>query len=307
MGIYSLDRDTLQLTLQPHVNGRPKELTPASPAAKDAPNQPQGGGLAAILKFERMKEPLPRVDSIFDLASWQKASRELSKLRVRVHLGRFEPLDLDEPAGPGYIGVVDLPLSETDGTVSDDVWKAASSMNFTVCIASGLTDATLRQLTTHRGLYGLSLSGKYSATKAGLALLKACPRFEFVSLTELPQTVEILAALAESSDLRIIEINGPLPSPELLAAIARFKNVESLQLSVVDLTDDILIELAKLPNLRKLSLPKSGNFNLDKPNVTDKGLQAVKAMPKLKRLEMFGHGIDNLKLHEINGQLRTRK
>ena len=307
MGIYSLDRDTLQIAWQPSAIGRPKELKPATPPAKESPDQPHGGGMAMILKFERLKEPLPRVDSIFDLASWQKASRELNKLRVRVQLGRFEPLDLEEPAGPGYVGVVDLSLSETDGTVSADVWKATSSMNFIVCSVSGLTDATLRQLSTHRGLYGLSLHGKYSATKVGLSLLKTCPRFESVSLTELPQTVEILAALAESSDLRMIEISGAVPSPELLAAIARFKNLESLQLSVSDLTDDILIELAKLPNLRKLTLWKFGKPNLDKPEVSDKGLQAVKSMKKLKQLKMFGHGIDNLKLHEINEQLRAPK
>ncbi len=305
MGIYSLDRDTLQIVWQPHANERPKEFKPASPPTKESPNQPQGGGNVPILKFERMQEPLPRMDSVFDLASWQKASRELNKLRVRVQLGRLEPLDLEEPAGPGYVGIVDVPLSETDGTVPADVWKATSSVNFLVCNVSGLTDATLRQLTTHRGLYGLSLNGKSSVTKDGLALLKTCPHFTGVSLTEVPQSVEFLTALAESNDLRIIEINGPAPSPELLAAIARFKNVESLQLSVVDLTDDILIELAKLPNLRKLSLPKSGDFKLDKPNVTDKGLQAVKAMKKLKRLEMFGHGIDNAKLYEINEQLRA--
>lgn len=110
-----------------------------------------------------------------------------------------------------------------------------------------------------------------------------------------------------SNELRMIEISGAVPSPELLAAIARFKNLELLSLNEIDLTDDILIELAKLPNLRKLSLQKSRKFNLDKPEVSDKGLQAVKAMKKLKRLEMIGHGIDNLKLHEINEQLRAPK
>jgi hypothetical protein len=306
MGIYALDRDTLQIAWQPYANGRPKEIKPATPPAKDSPDQRHGGGIAPILKFERINEPLPRVDSVFDLASWQKATRELNKLRVQVELVRFELLDLEEPAGPGYIGFVELPLSETDGTVSADVWKAASSMNFIACGVNGLTDATLRQLTTHRGLYGLSLYGKYSATKDGLALLKTCPRFGWVRLTELPQTVEILASIPESTDLRLIEISGAVPSPELLAAITRFKNLEPLQLSLSDLTDDSLIELAKLPNLRKLSLQKWGKPNLDKPEVSDKGLQAVQGMKKLKQLQIFGHGIDNLKLHEINKQLRDR-
>jgi|GEM_PF-5939591 len=300
-GSYKLEGDSLVVTTQDEKFSRPIEFV----APRFDPDNHQMPPL--LFKFEREKTPLAQADSIIDLSAWQRASKRLRKFNVTAHLGNMSRVRQHEINLPAYVGYFDLGPVMTGDTVSTDVWDAVSSVNVVACSVKEPSDATLRQLTTHRGLMGLTLRGRSTVTKDGFALLKNCPRFVSLSLVESPQTIDMLNAVPATTDLRLLEIHGPSASPALVAAITRFKNLEALTLIDLDLSDGIALELAKLSHLKQLTSGKTRQPNVDKPELSDKGLQALESLPRLRLLELSGHGLDADKLREINQKLRSRQ
>jgi Leucine-rich repeat (LRR) protein len=284
-GIYSIDGDTLQFAVsmgRPDL-GRPKELK--------ADN-------TILLTLKRTDSTDLEKLEWFDLQAWEQAVEKLRLLKVWTNLGQRQDGMLHDqdrwfglPISIAAMGIVDLPALKSDGKIPDDVWEVVTSVSHVVIRSTSMTDAALLQLSEHRGLTGLHVSGSWTGSLNGVGELKKCPKLFSISLYQVPEAAAVVQNLATLTELRDLSITDVPITAEMLESITQLGKLESLSLSGGEIDDDHAVQIAKLPHLKFLSLSQHKPTTKNKPKMTDKGLSALKGLTGLSHLDVQGHRI----------------
>jgi uncharacterized protein (TIGR03067 family) len=284
-GVYAIDGDTLQfaVSMGGPALGRPKELK--------ADN-------TILLTLKRTDSTDLEKMEWFDFQAWELAVENLRLLKVWTDLGQRHQGMLHGqdrwfglPISITAMGVVDLPTLNAEGKIPDDVWEVVKSVSHVGIRSTSMTDAALRQLSQHRGLAGLHVSGSWTGSLNGVNELKKCPKLFSISLYQVPEAAAVIQNLATLTELRDLSVTDVPITDEMLEAITQIGKLESLSLSGGEIDDVHAVRIAKLPHLKILVLNQDKPTTKNKPRMTDKGLAALKGLSGMKYLDIRGHRV----------------
>ena len=283
LGVYSLAGDTLKLAMSPIEAGRPKELKP-------------GDGVLTVMTLTRTKSSDVQPTDSFNFHTWRQASKNLQRMNVKAKLANRESLRLAQldrgfglPETISRWGVIGLPTMTDDAGIPDAMWKEITAISHIVMLTPSVNDALLKQLSQHRGLIALHVTGAWSATASSTAELKNCPHMINIGLEGSPETVETVRKLTALSNLRDLTILNATATQELVTAITKFKELESLNLPDAGVTDDQAAQISTLKNLKFLVLQQARVADKDKLKLSDKGLRSLTSLKDLRWLDLQGH------------------
>jgi uncharacterized protein (TIGR03067 family) len=284
-GVYTIDGDTLQfaVSMGGAALGRPKELK--------ADN-------TILMTLKRTDSTDLEKMEWFDFQAWEQAVEKLRLLKVWTDLGQRHQGTLHGqdrwfglPISITAMGVVDLPTLNAEGKVPDDMWEVVMSVSHVGIRSTSMTDAALRQLSQHRGLVGLHVSGSWTGSLNGVNELKKCPKLFFMSLNQVPEAAAVVKNLTTLTELRELSVTDVPITGEMLEAITQLGKLESLNLSGGEIDDDHAVRIAKLPHLKILVLNQDKPTTKNKPKMTDKGLATLKGLSGLMYLDIRGHRV----------------
>ncbi len=140
------------------------------------------------------------------------------------------------------------------------------------------------------------VSAKFEAATDGtLAGLKKAPHVGAIDVFDATRCTEKgFAALKELPDLRKLTLGKSGMSLARVAAIGQCKELRSLYLAGAGLSD------AELAGLKTLTLLEALDIS-DNPQVTDKGMAAVKTLERLQTLHLGKTGLTDKGLMELKG------
>ncbi len=283
LGVYSLAGDSLKLALSPSNASRPKELKLAD-------------GVLSVITLTRANPADVKPSDGFNFHTWRPASKNLQRMNVKAKLanrGSLQVGQLDRGFGlPETIfrwGVIGLPAITSDAGIPEAMWKEIASISHIVVVTPAVNDAMLKQLSQHRGLITLYVTGTWSASATGIAELKKCPYLMGIVLEGSPEVAETVSKLTALSNLRDLTILNATATKELVAAITQFKELESLNLPDAGVTDEQAAQIATLKNLKFLVLQQARAADKDKLKLSDKGLRSLMSLKDLNWLDLQGH------------------
>ena len=280
LAVYGVDQDTLTICLSPQT--RPTEMKADASLQQvllTLKREASAGSNASVRK------------NIFNFAAWRTASEKLKAMNVVAGLDDQE-IDLGDKST--FMAFVDLP-EMVDGQIPAEFWAIVapvSHLMFRTGEAAITTDQTLAQMSQHKGLVGLNISGPFNVTPGGLGKLSNCPDFRMLFLHgQTPISPELLDAISQIAELRQLAMGGRPMTPNVVPAILRLKNLESLSLRATGVVDADIAQLGSLTKLRFL--------DLDQSKMTDEGLRSLNGLANLRLLAIRGSNISQQVLSDF--------
>ena len=280
LAVYGMDQEKLTICLSPKT--RPVEMKPDASLQQvlfTLERETSAGSNTSVRK------------NIFDFAAWRTASQKLQAMNVFVGLDDQE-IDLADHST--FMAIVDMP-ELVDGQIPAEFWTIVAPVSHLALrtkTTTVITDQTLTQMSQHKGLLGLNVSGPFNVTPDGLGKLRNCPDFRMLLLHDkTPISPELLDAISQIAELRGLAIGDRPMTPNVVPAVLRLKNLESLSLRATGIVD---ADIAQLGSLTKLQF-----LDLDQSKMTDEGLQSLNGLTSLRLLDIRGSNVSQQVLSDF--------
>ena len=280
LAVYGVDQDKLTICLSPQA--RPTEMKADASLQQVLFTLKRGtsaGSKASVRK------------NIFDFAAWRAASQKLQAMNVFAGLDEQE---IDLADNSTFLAIVDMP-ELVDGQIPAEFWTIVAPVSHLALrtkITTVITDQTLTQMSQHKGLLGLNVSGPFNVTPDGLGKLKQCPDFRMLHLHDKTAIApELLDAISQMAELRGLAMGDRPMTPNVVPAILRLKNLESLSLRATGIVDADIAQLGSLTKLRFL--------DLDQSMMTDEGLRSLNGLTSLRLLDIRGSNVSQQVLSDF--------
>jgi Leucine-rich repeat (LRR) protein len=211
---------------------------------------------------------------------------------MNVMAGIDQEIDLADNST--FMAFADVP-ELVDGQIPAEFWAIVAPVSHVALrtkTTSAITDQTLAQMSQHKGLLGLNISGPFNVTPDGLGKLSNCPDFRMLFLHgQTPISPALLDAISQIAELRQLAMGGRPMTPNVVPAILRLKNLESLSLRETGIDD---ADIAQLGSLTKLTF-----LDLDQSKMTDEGLRSLNGLANLRLLAIRGSNISQQVLSDF--------
>jgi uncharacterized protein (TIGR03067 family) len=278
--VYGMDQDKLTICLSPKI--RPVEMKPNASLQQvlfTLEREAAAGSKASVR------------NNIFDFAAWRTASQKLQAMNVFVGL---EDQEIDLSDKSIFMAIVDMP-EVVDGQIPAEFWTIVAPVSHLALrtkTTTGITDQILTQMSQHKGLLGLNVSGPFNVTPDGLRKLRNCPDFRMLALHDkTPISPELLDAISQIAELRMLAMGDRPITPNVVPAVLRLKHLESLSLRATGIAD---ADIAQLGSLTKLQF-----LDLDQSKMTDEGLLSLNGLTSLRLLDIRGSNVSQQVLSDF--------